>query len=1474
MGKPEYEKKYEEGKRIEKANVIKARDCYNEASHIGKLAIARLYFDKKLSPDDSENPTELQYIETALDKLYEIKFESIPNKHLDHPELKAIRKYLQQIIRSANNYSNRIRAKAYYLLATWQKNININKYIIYASWYGERKALDELIRKKVENKFHIDEVRTILAMFIEFKNKNVTLETYQAYVYYLLINMVMNANKAKDELLKITAFIDDNMKEEINLIKNYDFSLLTDDVLAAAKLTAMNPFSLTSVVDILSFLSEKNALYEEDILKNITDYLLNFTDKELSAVLNPKAAYHICRLGLFYKEADKMKALKLLRQGIDKLNKDHTEFESFDGHYKQVLQETGYSEDLNKAQTYPIQLSNSQEQLMKAEIVFSQWKTTKNIALLKQAVEIWKTLALNKNIAAINKIHELHQLYNFETKVKKSRKNSISETELTEAEFNKKNTVKIPEFPAVLAEILQKFPTDFFKTIPGVLPERKKSEIYAEEMYRLARDGYEELLKKYDKGQDKNRSDIHYEVAKLRYTGKVFQQNWHLARLLFEKAANQGNAEAFYYCAKMYFYGEGGEAKLQKAKDYISRSEYNPENNIEKNYLKAEIHYIDYLYAIDAKDEQKKTQALQICLNIYYENILQDHRASLLSLFAIYKYDKELSAAESLAKIYVEFFAKLPLLQTVKFSELGEYPNDYGTLLYKYLLENCKDINIGDTHIIQQVENYRARLADQDEKNKDQLSDLIEKYKQAEASNDVLDLQLLAQQLKPLAESGYQEAIFYFAKYQLSKNDPLPMRKLAGTGYHQPARDLLFDYYKNTPDGVFKILTTLCYEANRHVDTKVNKVRYYPQCCLLIEVLEKLNSIYEKYEKEDFVRDLVVEESKQNTYFDEYVSDDSDGETEKTYQASNKQHTADQPRTKTLINKIAPEAETKLKELLKAKIIDDDKYKQQVDKIKALFLNSIDVSIDAAYDARVAEDLATVNHYSAQGQLSEGLRLVSTKFVLIQKRGLHFKINGWNQQQRRKYWGYIKDAIHPLHDKATFSFAVYKRAGIDDFTDISELAYLRLEKVARYMHQRMMNLHTKPPYIEDDIVLPESYKQYQFNSRNDQMQQLYSNEYDLFHTFLKSEIKNSDSIFLNDMNPLVSTADIQSSHSERYAYGIKPYAGHEHERLRPRYDGKTGRAIRPHSGAVLLTMHPLSDYARNDHNHIVSMCMLNKIIIDQRIIPERECSFYSFVEQGRLFFIHKAKYPSFNHAKRPKFFLHDYGINDELYRLFKEIITNTNPHDNKQRLAILLLGEYLAMYHTLYLLRYSHEKAKEKNYVPLYRDKYGNFSLKPTSDISPTPAGDDERYRLRRYYTHENRLLLFKTETNRTSTTQVQADLSSIGADEELLAGIDRMNVVNLDNEKQKSTDTIVTMDDVAAVANPGKSTKESEKTYLNEINVQKKRKSDQLLEDLPHKRAKTKENSAVVLPGVTLTEPDDENNQNASQLTFTNKSI
>jgi hypothetical protein len=592
-------------------------------------------------------------------------------------------------------------------------------------------------------------------------------------------------------------------------------------------------------------------------------------------------------------------------------------------------------------------------------------------------------------------------------------------------------------------------------------------------------------------------------------------------------------------------------------------------------------------------------------------------------------------------------------------------------------------------------------------------------------------------------------------KEELSFDDCFKIRQLLpklAAEIQEQALARLVAHYSATPNGVEKLITTLCYEGLRYPETS-------EECQNLKKIIVALDPKFAGYTLKMFESDIKRKEEEAGTHFDENWSGDSDSEDEKTFHASKNHVTKGRGNVDELTHKINSALLKKLKELDQIQDLDESNYKKEVKSIMELFLEATvfqpkrpaKTPAEAAKfkpeesnnKKRVIDDLNTVNHYAARGELHIALKLIKTQFCLAQTRGLHFKTTLWNQKTRRLYRKLVTAGDHPFRNKPVYSYAVYKQAGITDFNDLTEKTQLKLEQQARVIYRRLRKFQVQAPYTVADLegldeAIQRKLLRRKFATRGDQVQELYTNDYDGFHQFLKWEHLQQQATFLNAENPKVSTGDLQSSHAFRYGYGNKPYAKHQHERLRPCYDND-GKAHRPYSGAILLTIHPLDDYARLDHSHIVSKNIKGELIVSSLIFPERECSFESAIQADRQRFIHVAKFPSFHREKPHKIAYRKYGISEEAYTLFRKIIRGNKPHSFAQRLAIFLLGEYLSAFQTLYLTRYAYEHAVKTNKILLYRDKYGNFSLTPTYDLSPTPPGDDEAYRLRRRHTKKLR---------------------------------------------------------------------------------------------------------------------------------------
>jgi|GEM_PF-6466011 len=139
--------------------------------------------------------------------------------------------------------------------------------------------------------------------------------------------------------------------------------------------------------------------------------------------------------------------------------------------------------------------------------------------------------------------------------------------------------------------------------------------------------------------------------------------------------------------------------------------------------------------------------------------------------------------------------------------------------------------------------------------------------------------------------------------------------------------------------------------------------------------------------------------------------------------------------------------------------------------------------------------------------------------------------------------------------------------------------------------------------------------------------------------------------FLNGYCPLVSTAD-NPRHALKYAYGMKFYGGHYHERLKPGWDTE-GRARRPYIGKVYTSLHTLEEYLEDSPNHVPSMNLFAKIIVGDMVAEEREATFPAYIPGARTIIEHIAKIPSFR-GKKPgdghrQAHLYKYGIDLDMF---------------------------------------------------------------------------------------------------------------------------------------------------------------------------------------------------------------------------------
>jgi len=589
---------------------------------------------------------------------------------------------------------------------------------------------------------------------------------------------------------------------------------------------------------------------------------------------------------------------------------------------------------------------------------------------------------------------------------------------------------------------------------------------------------------------------------------------------------------------------------------------------------------------------------------------------------------------------------------------------------------------------------------------------------------------------------------------------------------------LVFHYKKN--NGNWSLLTSLTYELQRHdlSDIEIKKfliLLHHVDPKLLAEItlifIEKFKQMIRKdlewandksienlMELFDGVKDndnygqlknamiiglqslLENREQETSNYYGENLSDDSDDEDESKRQASDKLLGASKNTTRQSYKKPEEVALKILNAIENKKISTEAEYKSLREKIHNELGNCSSALPTAVKSSRVRDDLAILNHYSAQGKISDALQIITTKFCVAQTRGLHFSTSLWGAEQRRRFRREASDKDRPFHHKPLFSYAVYKHAQVEDFSDLSTYTQYKLEKSARLIQYNLRQLEGLSQLENEELpdwLKKSSITIRKFSSRATQLQQLYSNNYEKYHQFLKWQVQKENCCFISTVaNPYVSMCSIESSDAAQYAHGNKFYEGQDFTRLRPQWNSEL-RAQHPHSGFIYASVHPLDDYVSDSH-YVPADNMLAKLSISWRIVGERETSFNSWIKGGRVEYIMDARFPSFHHQEHPKIFEYKYGISKILYDVFRNLLGKESPHSFKRRLYVFLLGEYLSIWKTVRIIEIiDKERIKMDGGVLLFRTAQGDFSLLPSKDISATPNGEAPEYAQRRLFSYQ-----------------------------------------------------------------------------------------------------------------------------------------
>jgi hypothetical protein len=508
-----------------------------------------------------------------------------------------------------------------------------------------------------------------------------------------------------------------------------------------------------------------------------------------------------------------------------------------------------------------------------------------------------------------------------------------------------------------------------------------------------------------------------------------------------------------------------------------------------------------------------------------------------------------------------------------------------------------------------------------------------------------------------------------------------------------------------------KILTTLLYESKRHGWNAAH-------CVVLRNFVIELDQRFKGKVSLYFENYLSKQEEEHHTFYGSYLSDDSDSEEERDFLTK-----PDKEKDGVLRDASEYQKRAQIDAItLKARSGDKARgeLKTHVEHASAIF--DLDARMRIHHGQQVDEmkmkrDLASLNRLLGKGHtLEDAMKELSadaakrgeqfTSFLVAEYRGVAYQTTKWNKPSRMAHRR-DRDEI----GKRQYSASVYQAAGVSLFRRYDE---------AKQKLVQQPSLFDNPAEELKEILLtfreprPYTYGGYSYSNLAFLLQNIYTQDYDGFHDLIAKD-PNLKSMLLNDANPFFSMGDTPY-HACKYAYGIKYYKGHKDDRLRPkwRHDGK---AERPYSGVVYVSLHPLSDFTSNGPLHLITLNREAEIKCASELttIAERESCFPAYLQEDRVIDKHIAKYPSFK-GNYKKIYQYKYGLTEALYNKFKQKFAETNPHTDENRAVKKLLGEWLCSFQEVKMIDVARRAAELRGGVLIYRDIKGRFSLTPPID--------------------------------------------------------------------------------------------------------------------------------------------------------------
>lgn len=518
-------------------------------------------------------------------------------------------------------------------------------------------------------------------------------------------------------------------------------------------------------------------------------------------------------------------------------------------------------------------------------------------------------------------------------------------------------------------------------------------------------------------------------------------------------------------------------------------------------------------------------------------------------------------------------------------------------------------------------------------------------------------------------------------------------------------RQAIAKRYIESPDNeekevlINKLITTLLYKSNRYKwdDPHCKRIRYYLHC---------LTEKFTDYKKSDYAKYIFEKEAESGTFFGCYLSDDSDSEAEKTFNRLGKSKKGRKKKKAEIYQERAQLERIFYKNNTSLHKRGDLKDIPHASRIFDLNQRTEIAYGDEINKKTIKKDLKKLNKLISEGaSLEEAKKKIETIFYIAQYRGITHLTSKWNRPSR------ILHRQDEEINKPQYSASIYKSMGINLYKDYAAGRECVEEGRSNFEHEaetlREILLTLREP-------LPCAFEKYSYANIAYLLQNIYTQDYDGFHELLHNH-PLLQAILPHGINPFLSTGDTPY-HSLKYAYGIKPYKGHEGERLRPRWQSN-GQAERPYSGVVYLSLHPLSDYTAEGPLHLISLNRAAEIKLkdELNIIAERESCFPAYLPENRVIHKHTAKYPSFKESYKNIYYT-KYGITKAFYKKLCERFAEAAPHSEEMKKFKKILGEWLCSYHEVRLIDIARKTAEKQGGILIYRDINGLFSQIPPVD--------------------------------------------------------------------------------------------------------------------------------------------------------------